>query len=662
VRARDGCVQGSRRLLFAAAAISLVITMAGPASASPDRRGWLNTGPSGAEIDDLAVSAADPLRLYAISFEHVYRSDDGGRSWAVTTAPVIDYEPRLAVSAQDPNVVYASGRDLVQKTVDGGHTWTAVMNGLPDPPEVQDLVVDPTDDQVVYAGGTSYDGAVFKTSDGGATWAAADVGFPDHSLVYALAIDPRAPSILFAGAWRDELYKTVDGGGTWVHLSGLPQETPDRIAVDPNDDQRVFTTMDGIVYRSVDGGASWEVSGSGLDGVYAYTLAVSSAEPDTIFTATPLGYPAAPFGHTGLFKSADGGDYWQPTNPEGGADVLVVDPVTAGVLYSTGDGLGVMKSLDGGSHSFQASRGMLETYVQALAVDPTDPAIAYASIGQHWGLFKTTNGGRTWRLTGRGLSQSAISLAVAPSDPRVVYAGVTNYATYDRYVDAGVYRSLDGGGTFSRANIGIGNVKINALAVDPNNSLVVYAAGAYACSECSHGGVWKTDDGGFTWKRLSDGLEKSEFFGIAISQSNPSVLYASAESAGSVYRTLDGGRTWTLHELPYVEINDLAVDPTNPFTVYAVGGPVYRSTDGGQTWTSVTPGGNADIETVEADPSDAGSLCGGDYRHGVTCSSDSGASWAKVPALNGNVPELAIGTKQILYAGTSSHGVAVYRR
>jgi len=97
-------------------------------------------------------------------------------------------------------------------------------------------------------------------------------------------------------------------------------------------------------------------------------------------------------------------------------------------------------------------------------------------------------------------------------------------------------------------------------------------------------------------------------------------------------------------------------------SIHAVDGPVYRSTDGGQNWTSVTPGGDSDIETVEADRSDPGSLCDGDCRHGVTCSSNSGTSWAKVPGLNGNVPELAIGTSQVLYAGTSSHGVAVYRR
>src|SRR5947207_9677681 len=134
-----------------AALASLTVAVDSDAAGS-SRAGWLTSGPWGADVDDLGVSSAAPTRLYATTFSHVYRSDNGGASWLTTNATSY-FEPTVAASGQDPNVVYTSNRRQVQKSVDGGLTWTDVTPAVSG--SITDVAVDPTNDQIVYVGTSS---------------------------------------------------------------------------------------------------------------------------------------------------------------------------------------------------------------------------------------------------------------------------------------------------------------------------------------------------------------------------------------------------------------------------------------------------------------------------------------------------------------------------
>jgi photosystem II stability/assembly factor-like uncharacterized protein len=635
-------------------ALCLVAALITPAtaitigSARSTEAHWVTGGPWGDDLGDIAVSPANPSRLFAVSYFHVYRSDDGARSWK-TTSGTSSYEPTLAVSGQDPDVVYTSNRDQVQTSIDAGVTWTDITPDFSG--TIGDVAVDPTNDDIAYVGTTP----VYKTTDGGTTWA--PTGLASGGL---LTIDPVSPSTVFAAS--DGVYRSKDGGASWIRLdNGLPHgEPPEAIAVDPNNHQRVLVTIDGHIYRSHDGGDSWVLSDAGLSGAPVYSLSESPADPNTVYAATAAWPPPAPTKPAGFFRSEDGGVHWKPLSTAVAANVLTVDPTSVGVVYAVGDPVGVLKSLDSGVHWKQTSRGMLQTYVEAVAADPTNPSVAYASIGSISGLFKTLDGGRTWQWTSQGLVRHPISLAVAPSDPRIVYAGVTDYGWYGTFADAGVFVSLDGGLHWRRANAGIDDVEINGLAVDPADPFVVYAAGGNFCDTFCHGHVWKSTDGGATWTELSNGLEDDAYLALAMSTSEPQVLYAANPN---IFRTVNGGQSWIEADNGIngtAGLNALAVDPTDPYVVYAslFSRGVYRTTDGGLHWSRL-PSSPARATDLYADPTTPGSLCAGTETD-VQCSTDYGDTWTPVPGLQRKTTSLVIGQAKALFVGTTGHGVAAY--
>jgi photosystem II stability/assembly factor-like uncharacterized protein len=655
---RDGFREGIvHRIAMATLVAATATSWTSPPARAGALAGWVNTGPPGAILEDIAVSPADPSRLYASNYHQVYRSGNGGKTWQGVSGS--SSESSLAVSWDHPDVVYAANRNRIKKSTDGGVTWTDITAGLPGPPV--HMVVAPGNDATVYAGVDRTPSGVYRTSNGGSTWSRMSNGLPTGVTFDALAINPSSPLVLLV-ATSGGMFATTDGAGTWSPAGGgLPQSRRlDRLAIDPSDGLRVFATVDRHVYRSLDGGASWVRSDTGLGNAPALGLAVSSADPGTVYTATAPGWPTDPAGPSGVFRSVDGGDTWVQTTDVVGATVMAVD--STGTTVAIGDPAGVLRSLDGGVTWFPASQGMLETSVTAVAVDPTNAAVSYASTGSKEGLFKSNDGGRSWTFTGTGLKQPVVSLAVAPSDPSVIYAGAGNFDWYGYYAQVGVYRSTDGGASWLPVNIGIDDVQVDALAVDPTDPNVVYAAGEYFCDECNDGGVWKSVDGGATWVELS--VEHSAFPAIAMSPTSPNVLYAAASTYGTVYRTVDGGATWSRisNGLGSALIADLAVDASNPYLVYAVDARFYRSGDGGAHWTKGGPGTPQQSYTVQADPIVAGSLCAGESSGRVSCSVDGGTTWTRIPGVRRAIAELAIGTGNVLYVGTAGHGAAVFYR
>lgn len=259
--------------------------------------------------------------------------------------------------------------------------------------------------------------------------------------------------------------------------------------------------------------------------------------------------------------------------------------------------------------------------IGAIAVAPSDPKIIYVGSGEGLqrpdlstgdGIYKSTDAGRTWTHLGLREGQQIPQIAVDPRDPNRLFVAVLGHP-YGPNQERGIYRSTDGGQSFQKVLYKDENTGGSDVAIDPANPDTVYAAmwearqGPWenAAWSGTNGGLFKSTDGGGTWRPLSVGLPAGIIqIDIAIAPSNPQRLYSAAATArgSGIYRSDDAGETWiqaTTDPRPAARIGggDLpvpTVDPKNPDIVYSASVVTWKSSDGGKTWAGIrgAPGGD----------------------------------------------------------------------
>ena len=249
--------------------------------------------------------------------------------------------------------------------------------------------------------------ALSLTTDGGNTWTGGATGLRTIG-VTALAFDPADPGTMYAGTMIEGVFKTTNGGATWTRTGpGLPfWLTIEALAVSGGSPAALYAATQGGLYRSLDGGESWIQLP-----LWGWATALVIAPDTTVFAG--LSANAFP---SGVFKSTDGGDTWTPTGLTDGVSALAISGST---LYAATPN-GVFTSI-GGDTWVQANAG-LPSQMTTLAVDPNNPAVAYA--GGFDGLFKTTNGGGLWEPSPLLVAVPIEALAIAPSDPATVFASI----------------------------------------------------------------------------------------------------------------------------------------------------------------------------------------------------------------------------------------------
>jgi uncharacterized protein (TIGR03437 family) len=273
-------------------------------------------------------------------------------------------------------------------------------------------------------------------------------------------------------------------------------------------------------------------------------------------------------------------------------------------------------------------------YLQTLVSDPTTPGTLYAGASD-LGVFKSTNSAADWTRISNGIATPAIySLAVDPANPAVLYAGGGIYPPSSTPWGGWILQSADGGANWSLADSP--GYTVNQLTVDPLNPSTVYAQGTTT--------GFKSTDSGATWPMIpfptgelgsfaSDPKTEGLLYGYSVANYAFPIGFLSAPKPavsvpyGQVYRSTDGGATWSVVQNVTPTAPGLVIDPsTAPATVYA--GTSARSMDGGNTWTPLTaPFPNAVATAMAADPASGKLYAAAQTANGLAVSSDRGQTW-----------------------------------
>ena len=655
-------------------------------------------GPSrGGRVTAVAGIADQPLTFYMGSTGGgVWKTANAGMSWenvsdgffATGSIGAID------VADSDPAVIYVgTGSDGIRsnvitgkgvyKSIDAGKTWQSV--GLREVGQIGAVIVHPSDPRIALvaaigqAFGPSPDRGVYRTVDGGASWkkilfvsdstGAADLEFaPDNPReIYAtMWRGERKPWTIISGAHEGGIYKSIDGGDSWIKLTGgLPSGLFGKadLAVSAADPNRVYALIEaplgeGGVYRSDDRGATWKLmstQASLLDRPFYYcNIDADPTNADRVFVSA-----------TGFFMSTDGGAKWQSRPvPHGDNHDLWINPKNPKIWIQSNDGGANVTLDDGKSWSTQLNQPTAELY--QIAADDATPYAVYAGQQDNstiavpslpmysWGVDHPA---MMWKQIGGCETGPAIP---KPGDPSIVYSNCKGqFGRYDQktgqeqayWVGARDLYGHDPKEMRDRFQ------RVSPIHVSPHPPHVVYHASQY---------LYRTRDEGKTWDRISPDLtahqaDKQVLSGGPLTRDITgeeyySTIYAIQESKleagailvgandGPVHLTRNGGVTWadvTPRELPvggrvqnvewsphrkgkaYLAVYRYLLGDWQPY--------LYRTSDYGKTWTRLTTGANgipADYPTrvVREDPAREGLLYAG-TEFGLFISTDDGGTW-----------------------------------
>ncbi|HEX5474812.1 MAG TPA: hypothetical protein VFX12_09140 [Vicinamibacterales bacterium] len=349
---------------------------------------------------------------------------------------------------------------------------------------------------------------------------------------------------------------------------------------------------------------------------------------------------------------------WRLVGPFRGGRVVSAEgvPGQPHTYYFGAVGGGVWKTTDGGRVWNPVFDAEPVQSIGAIAIAPSNPDVIYVGTGEPDfrsdlssgnGVYRSTDGGRSWQHLGLDDTRQIARIAIDPRNPDVALVAALGHA-YDANADRGVFRTADGGRTWQKVLYKDDDTGAIDVVMQPSNPSIVYAAlwsvrrtpwSRYPPVTAPGGGIFKSTDGGVTWRALTgNGLPTTVFgrTGLAVGYGNRGDrVYAIVDTdKAGLYRSDDAGSTWSLVGTdPRITsrawyFNQVTVDPNDPDTVYVPNVGLNRSTDGGRTWTPIkgAPGGD-DYHSLWIDPRDSSRMIAG-VDQGATISVDGGSTWS----------------------------------
>ena len=700
---------------------------------------WRNIGPLRAgRTKAIAGVPNEPFTFYmGMVNGGAWKTTNAGRTWA----PIFDDQPTgsigsIAVAPSDPNVIYiGSGEGLqrpdlaigdgMYKSTDAGKTWTHL--GLRDSQQIARVEVDPKNPNRLFVAvlghpyGPNEERGIFRSTDGGASFQ--KVLYRDENTGGKdVDIDPSNPDVVYAtmlegrqgpwenGAWSGPggVFKSTDGGSTWKPLTrGLPDPVGNaELTIAPSKPERVYAyataaapeggrgggrgrggaggAASAPIYRSDDAGETWTAvsSDTRVGTSNEASICVDPKNPDWLIVTSQVTYKSEDGGKTWLpFKGAPGGDDYQ---------YAWINPHNTNIILAAAD-QGAVVSLDKGL----SWSSWYNQPTAAMFHITTDNAFPYRVCGgqQDSGSACVASRGPDGAITMREWHPAAIEeygyAAPDPLDPDIVY-GTKEVTRYDRR-------------TGQVSNVGpLGGRGAGIVSADLSRQVrtqpIVFSLADKKSLFFATNVLWKTMDGGITWKQISPDLTRkthdipksvgkytAQVRAAGQADSNGArVIYTIGPSSKDVNRiwigtddgviatTADGGLHWTDVTPPemqsywkvftidpgrfdprtaYAAINTLRVDDQNPH--------LFRTHDGGRTWTSIVTGlpAGAAVSAIREDVKKKGLLFAGSETN-VYVSFDDGDHWE---SLRLNMAPSSVRDLQVkdddLVAGTHGRGI-----
>lgn len=585
-----------------------------------------NLGLYGGEIRDLASDPdSDNLYVTMYSPNGFFRSDDDGATWHGLDAAVYDLgEPRGVELDEDGNV-YLLISDGLFKSTDHGATLTEIgadevgQNGnnfilsqgilivggndgsvmistdqgdsftvsdvIQADSYVLSLAASPTTDTFYAVLDDTNNGTLYVTTDGGATWTEAitddianryttigvDPNDADHLIMLSYGEDVDPWQSFDAGATWDQfdVYGTPsyitrdssgrvyigasfsdDGGTTWDVVNTItPANRVGNVWPDSADDNRLYGSTSGAVAISTDQGDNWIDSNAGITAVTVLDVS-QSADKDTVWIATNAG-----LAHTDDFTAT--APTWEfPINYDYYPSAVWVSPADSNIVV-VGGYTTIYRTTDGGENWDTLTDWNSDYAVKKLVSNPTDSTILYAIGGTQnvtdaitGAVMMSSDSGATW--TDLAIADSAAGQAAVVARDGSVYVGAGALAIHGDSA-TGIYK-YDGSSWTHLADSP--DEQITSLAADPDDADILYATGSdFSSNQHSDGGVYKSTDGGTTWTKLSagtdHGLDSASKYRVITMQGSTRTLYMAGtnidNSAGTIWKSTDGGTTWGIY-------------------------------------------------------------------------------------------------------------------
>ena len=413
---------------------------------------------------------------------------------------------------------------------------------------------------------------------------------PYGGYIVSVAVDPSNLLVVYAGSWGSGVFKSLDGGLTWNSYNfGLTNLYINSLAIDPTHPSTIYAgTYHSQVYKSQDAGNSWVWSGSGMqEQAVVYTIAVDPFEPSTIYAGTRgISNNNNPPWNGVVYKSADAGNTWIPQLTDvGGADAqdwvysIVVDPNAHDTIYAATHEHGPYKSSDYGGIWYTIQNGINNLSGRAITISPdySHGTTLFYGVWHFETVYKSVNEGSSWFLPDPNIPWAKVySIVIDPTQADTVYL-----ATFDR----GIMKTVDGGLTWLPS--GLQADQIYNVAINPISSENLLA-GTYG------DGLYRSLDAGASWQSSNTGIENSMATSAVLSPTYPYSIYASLYGAG-VYQSNNRGQTWSELNVGLSDkfVHDLVMNPAQPWLLYAMtdtGGLYRNDLNAGNGWVSAGQG------------------------------------------------------------------------